>query len=134
MNILPASLETLRQAVRHLEKGGLVLTAVDRPVADARLHPRFFGYPAPLPTHHILLALKARVPIIMMAVIRQKDGKFKVLSSEPMEMLRNPNHEIEIQQNAERVLQQAENFIQMAPQQWNVPLPIWPDLLKSVPE
>jgi phosphatidylinositol dimannoside acyltransferase len=133
MNILPASLDTLRQAIRHLEKGGLVLTGIDRPVTGPRLRPRFFGQPAPLPTHHILLAIKSRVPVILMAVIRQKDGKYKLLSSEPIEMEIFNDHERGILRNAERVLQQAEGFIHLAPQQWNVPLPIWPELMDGVP-
>lgn len=133
INLVPASVGALRQAVRHLEQGGLVLTGIDRPVADTRLRPRFFGQPAPLPTHHIFLAMKARVPVMIMAAIRQADGKYNVLSSEHMEMEQCPDHETGILQNAERVLKQAESFIRLAPQQWNVPLPVWPELLKNVP-
>ena len=133
MNIVPASLDALRQATRHLERGGLVLTGIDRPVADIRLHPRFYGQPAPLPTHHILLALKARVPVVLMAVIRQEDGKYNVLSSDIMEMEQHSNHERAILQNAEMVLEQAESFIRLVPQQWNVPLPVWPELIDKVP-
>lgn len=133
MNIVPASLNTIRQAVRHLERGGLILTGMDRPIADARLCPRFFDRPAPLPTHHIYLALKARVPVVVVAAIRQKDGNYNVVNSEPIEMEHNIDHETAILHNAERALKQAEDFIRLAPQQWNVPLPIWSDLLKSVP-
>ncbi len=134
MNILPASRDALRQAVRYLERGGLVVTGIDRPVTAARQRPKFFGQPAPLPTHHIFLASKARVPLILMAVIRQMDGKYNLLCSEPMEMEPSDNHETGILQNAERVLQQAEGFIRLAPQQWNVPLPVWPDLMNRVPD
>jgi KDO2-lipid IV(A) lauroyltransferase len=133
MNILPASLEALRQAVRHLERGGLVLTGIDRPVTDQRLRPRFFGQPACLPTHHVFLATRASVPVVLMAVIRQPDGKYNLLSSELMEMERHADRETETLHNAEKVLKQAEEFIRLAPQQWNVPLPVWPDLMKMVP-
>ncbi len=133
MNIIPASLDALRQAVWHLEKGGLVLTALDRPVSGLRLHPRFFGRPAPIPTHHIFLAMKARVPVVLMAAIRQKDGTYNVLSSDSMEMEQHADHEMGTLRNAEMVLKHAENFIRLAPQQWNVPLPVWPDLWNEVP-
>ena len=133
MKILPASLETLRQAVAYLKRGGLVLTAIDRPVAAARLHPRFFGQPSHLSTHFIYLALKARVPVVTMAVIRQQDGKYKIVDSEFLEMESHADHETAMLQNAERVLKQAERFIRLAPQQWNVPLPVWPELLGKVP-
>jgi hypothetical protein len=68
-----------------------------------------------------------------MAVTQQKDGKLNVMSSEPIEMEHHTDHETEVLQNAERVLKQAEGFIRLAPQQWNVPLPVWPDLVKEVP-
>lgn len=133
MNILPASLDALRNTVHYLERGGLVLTGIDRPIADPRLKPRFFGQPACLPTHHIFLALKARVPVVLVAVIRQPDDTYNILSTEPMEMERRKDREAEILENAENVLNQAEGFIRLAPQQWNVPLPVWPELMEKVP-
>jgi KDO2-lipid IV(A) lauroyltransferase len=133
MNILPASRDALRQAVRHLEWGGMVLTGIDRPVSDPRLRPAFFGQPAPLPTHHVFLAMKARVPVVIMALIRQPDGRYNLMSSDLMEMDPHPNHETAILKNAEKVLQRTEGFISLAPQQWNVPFPVWPDMLGQVP-
>jgi KDO2-lipid IV(A) lauroyltransferase len=133
MNLVPASLAAMRQAARHLEQGGMVLTGIDRPVTDPKLKPRFFGEPAPLPTHHIHLAMKAHVPVVLMAAIRQKNGIYKLFSSETMEMEQGADHETGILLNAEGVLRQAEHFIRMAPQQWNIPLPVWPDLLDKGP-
>jgi lauroyl/myristoyl acyltransferase len=133
MNLIPASMRALRQAVRHLERGGMVLTGMDRPVPDSKYCPRFFERPAPLPIDYIYLASKAHVPVVIMAAIQQTDGKYHVLSSEPIEMESDSNRERGILHNAERVLKQAEVFIRLAPQHWNVPLPVWPDLLESVP-
>ena len=134
MNVVPASLITLRQAVKHLERGGMVLTGMDHPVPDPKHHPKFFGQAASLPTHYISLASKARVPVVIMAAIYQTDGKYHVLSSEPIEMEFDPDREKEILRNAEKVLRQAEGFIRLAPQQWNVPLPVWPQYLGNVPD
>jgi KDO2-lipid IV(A) lauroyltransferase len=133
MNLIPASLSTLRQAVKHLEQGGTVLTGLDRPVPDPKYHPRFFGHATTLPTHYISLALKARVPVVIMAAIYLADGKYHVLSSEPIEMECDSDREKAILHNAEKVLKQAEEFIRLAPQQWNIPLPVWPQLLGNVP-
>lgn len=134
MNLVPTSLSSLRQAVRHLELGGLVLTGIDRPVSDPRRYPRFFGQPAPLPTHHVYLALKARVPVVLMAAIRQTDGKYNLLNSELMEMERHSDPETGLLINTEMVLRQAEALIRLAPQQWNIPLPVWPQLLNDIPD
>ena len=132
LNMVPASLNTLRQAVNHLERGGMVLAGMDHPVLNPKYHPRFFGRPASLPTHYISLALKAQVPVVIMAAHQHTDGTYHVLSSEPIEMEHDFDHRREILCNAERVLKQAEDFILSAPQQWNVPWPIWPELLKNV--
>lgn len=134
MNVIPASLSTLRLAVKHLEQGGMVLTGMDHPVPDPKHHPRFFGHPASLPTHYISLALRARMPVVIMAAIYQADGKYHVLSSEPIEMECDADREKEILRNTENVLKQAEEFIRLAPQQWNVPLPVWPQYLENVPD
>lgn len=133
MNLVPASLSTLRQAVRYLRQGGLVLTGIDRPIPAPKLHPRFFGHPAPLPTHHVYLAIKARVPVVLMAAIRQADGRYQLLNSNLMEMEQHSDHETGMLANAEMVLREAEGFIKLAPQQWNIPLPVWPQLSKDVP-
>jgi hypothetical protein len=60
-----------------------------------------------------------------MATIQQADGKYHVYRSEFMEM----EPYLEAMRNTELVLKQAEEFIRLAPQQWNVPLPVWPDLV-----
>jgi lauroyl/myristoyl acyltransferase len=112
----------------------MVLTGLDRPIPDPKYHPRFFGHAAALSTHYISLALKARVPVVIMAAIYQADGKYHVLSSGPIEMEWDSDREKEILRNAENVLNQAEAFIRLAPQQWNVPMPIWPQLLGNVPD
>jgi hypothetical protein len=73
------------------------------------------------------------VPVVIMAAIWQTDGAYQVLSSELIEMECNSDHRKEILGNAEKVLKRAEEFIRLAPQQWNVPLSVWPEQLKNIP-
>jgi KDO2-lipid IV(A) lauroyltransferase len=126
MNLVPASVGALRQALKQLQQGGMVLTGIDRPIEKPEVMPRFFGRPAALPIHHIYLAMKARVPIVITAAYRQEDGKYHVFASEPVEMDSCPVPEETLLHNAEKVLAVAERFIRRAPQQWSVPLPVWP--------
>jgi lauroyl/myristoyl acyltransferase len=133
MNLLPASVSAYRQAARHLQKGGLVVTGIDRPVPDPPYHPLFFGRPSALPMHHIVLALKARVPVVIVVTSLLPDGKYHLMTSELIEMESHPNRDTETQQNAEKVLYIAERFIRLAPQQWSVSLPVWPQVLDLVP-
>jgi phosphatidylinositol dimannoside acyltransferase len=133
MKLMPASVSTLRQALRHLQRGGTVLTGIDRPIEKPEVCPHFFGRPAALPVHHIFLALKAHVPLIVTVTYLQPDGKYHVFASDPIEMDPCPDANETILRNAENVLNVAEGFIRRAPQQWSVPLPVWPQTMDLVP-
>lgn len=132
MNLLPASVGALRQALKHLQRGGMVLTGIDRPIETPDVCPRFFGHPSALPVHHVFLALKARVPIVITATYLQPDGKYHVFASEPIEM--DTCAEEPIVQNAEKVLAVAEDYIRRSASQWSVPLPVWPERIGLVPK
>jgi len=123
------SFAALRQALRHLRQGGIVLTGIDRPVPAPRVCPRFFGRPAALPTHHVSLAVKAGVPVMFMVPVLRSDGKYHVQTSEAIEMVHHPDRATEEILNAERVLGVAERFIRKDPQQWSISLPVWPQAL-----
>jgi lauroyl/myristoyl acyltransferase len=133
VKILPVSVGALRHALRHLQRGGFVATGIDRPISRPRLRPRFFGRPAALPVHYVFLARKAHVPVMVVATIRQPDGRRRVFSSPPMEMATHPDPETETLRNAEQVLAAAEGFIRRAPGQWSVSLPVWPEVMDRVP-
>ena len=134
MNLVAASVGALRQAVKYLQQGGMVLTGIDRPIEKPEVSPRFFGRPAALPTHHIFLAIKAHVPIVITVAYLQEDGKYHVFTSDLIEMDSCPNPKEAFLQNAEKVLAIAERFILRAPQQWSVPLPVWPQIVSQIPK
>ena len=133
MNLLPASIGALRQAFKHLQRGGIVLTGIDRPIVNPEICPRFFDRPAALPIHHIFLALKARVPLVITATYLEPDGRYHVFASDPIEMDSFQNAIEAKLYNAEKVLGVAETFIERSPRQWTVPLPVWPAIVDQVP-
>jgi hypothetical protein len=63
----------------------------------------------------------------------QQDGKYHVFASESIKMDPHPDPEVERLQNAERVLDVAEEFIRRSPEQWSVPLPVWPQVMDLIP-
>ena len=133
MNLVPASVAAFRQALKHLKRGGMVLTGIDRPIEHPETMPHFFRRPAALPMHHVFLAIKACVPIVLTAAYYQEDGKYHVFASDLIPMDPCPNPDEALLRNAEKVLAVAETFIRRAPQQWSVPLPVWPQLMDRVP-
>ncbi len=133
MNIIPTNPATLKQAIKYLRAGGMILTGFDRPDDSYQDRPLFFGRPAALPIHHIFIALKAQVPMMIAAVLWRPDGKYHFLFSEPIEMLPHPNRRTEILQNAENILHIAEGFIRQDPSQWEMTFPVWPEVMSLVP-
>jgi KDO2-lipid IV(A) lauroyltransferase len=133
IRIVQASVGSIKHAVDHLRTGGMVITGIDRPDESYNYRPKFFGHPASLPIHHIFLAVKAHVPVIVAATLRNPDGKYHFLFSEPIEMQPYPDRHMEIMLNAEVVLKVAEDFILHDPGQWAMTFPVWPELVNQLP-
>jgi len=133
VDIVPLSQASLRQAVQYLQAGGFVLTGVDRPVSDSNYRPRFFGRPSCVPVSHVRLALKTRVPVVVVASLLRPDGHFWIEASDPIEMHPEADLSTEILSNAERILQAVEQMIIQAPYQWSMFYPVWPEALEEVP-
>jgi lauroyl/myristoyl acyltransferase len=127
MEITPISPSSLIQALRRLKEGGIVVTGIDRPVPDQKEYLNFFNSPAPLPTGHIRLSLKADVEVAVVAARMNSDGKYKLLISQPIELKRFPDSKREIKHNAETVLKEVEKYILQAPDQWLMYYPVWPN-------
>ncbi len=132
MHLLQASVGNIKHAIDHLKKGGMVITGIDRPDASYIYRPKFFGRPADVPIHHVFLALKARVPILVGATIKYPDGKYHFMFSDPIEMVTYPDRQTEILLNAEKVLHEAEKIIQHAPNQWSMTFPVWLEAMAEV--
>lgn len=134
LRLVQASVGTIKHAIDHLKAGGMVITGIDRPDDSYIYRPKFFGRLAALPIHHIFLALKAHVPVIVGATIKRSDGKYHFLFSEPIEMQSHPDRHTEIVLNAETILSVAEDFIRQDPAQWAMTFPVWPEAMDLVPE
>jgi lauroyl/myristoyl acyltransferase len=126
LELVPASAQAVRQAMRRLKQGGNVLTGIDRPLEDCKYQPVFFGKPANLPVHHIHLALAAQAKIVVVAAIKQPDDIYDIRVSEVIQMQLCSDRDEEILINAERVLRIAEGMIRQAPEQWAMFFPVWP--------
>lgn len=132
INVTPLDFNAFRQAQLRLQKGGSVLTGLDRPLADddeAKYSPRFFGYETNLPVAYIRMALKAKAPVMILAAITLPDGSYRLVGSDPIWLTPNDDLETETLSNAEKVLKIAEPIIAKHAQQWAMFYPIWPQFL-----
>jgi len=120
------NVQALREAINRLRTGGVVLTGVDRPVGDEEQWVEFFGCPAPLPTGHVRLALKADAVILVAGPYRDRQGRTVVRLSPPLEMIRTGDPDKDMRVNLRRVTGWLEEFIRTRPEQWAMFVPVWP--------
>jgi KDO2-lipid IV(A) lauroyltransferase len=133
LEVTPLSMSSLQLARERLQKGGTVLSGLDRPHPGSNYMPRFFGRPAALPVFHVRLGLRTHCPIYVVAVLTQPDGKYYLDCSEAIWMQPHPNANTEIITNAEKVLLAGEVFIRKAPEQWAMTYAVWPEVINAIP-
>jgi lauroyl/myristoyl acyltransferase len=134
LEILDASLPNLRLAIQRLEQGQTAVTGIDRPVPNPKIKPIFFNRPAHLAVHHIQLAIRAKVPVIVMSAAMMSDGRYHISSSEEISMRPYSDRHKELKLNAEHVLEVAQEMIIASLDQWVVFQPVWPEVLPLVPQ
>ena len=132
VDITPLSSTALRQAIARLKRGGLVSIAGDRPVSDFDELVPFFGRPARVPSGHVRLALKTgAVVTVGCCFLSPETGKYTVHMEPPLEMLRTGNREEEVILNMRRVLDLLESTIRRWIEQWQMYVPVWPELAEG---
>jgi KDO2-lipid IV(A) lauroyltransferase len=125
--LTPISTQALREALRRLRTGGIVVTGVDRPVGDEEATVEFFDRPALLPTGHVRLALKTDAAILVAGQFRDPQRGNAVRISPPLEMVRTGDQDEDLRVNLRRVTDWLEKFIRARPEQWAMFVPVWPE-------
>ena len=128
-DVTPVSIDSLKRAARGLAEGRSVLTGLDRPLdAPDKAQPRFFGHESPLPLLHVRLAMRADVPVVVIAAPRDPDGRYRLVTSDPIAMEAGEMTPERMRANAERCLSPVEGWIRENPEQWAMPHVAWPQL------
>ncbi len=133
MNVTPMSTESMRAAKARLKNGGGVITGMDRPLDRSNYNPRFFGFPAAVPTSYVRMALQTNAAVVVIACIGLPEENYRVECSDLIYMKPDDDPVKEIEKNAEKVLREAETFIRAYPSQWAMFYPVWPFALDEMP-
>jgi KDO2-lipid IV(A) lauroyltransferase len=132
VTVTPLSSTALRQAIKLLRHGGVVSVAGDRPVSDLGEPFPFFGHPARLPSGHVRLALRTDAVVsIAYCTLDAETQRYAMHLEPPMEMIRTGNRGEELQLNMKRILAALERIIRRWPDQWQMLVPVWPQLLEA---
>jgi lauroyl/myristoyl acyltransferase len=132
VTVTPLSSAALRQAIKLLRRGGIVSLAVDRPVSDLDEPVPFFGRPARVPSGHVRLALKTNAAVVVACCyLSPETQRYTVHLEPPLEMIRTGNREEEVWVNMRQVLDALEAVIRRWSGQWQMFVPVWPELLEA---
>ncbi len=121
----PGATDVLADEVRN---GAVVAILGDRDLKGRGPEVRFFDDPANLPAGPAIVALKARVPLLVAGVYSERlpDGRhgWSVDFGDPIELPEERSDD-NIREITQRVAQELERFIRRRPEEWHVLQPFW---------
>jgi lauroyl/myristoyl acyltransferase len=113
LNLTPISPKSLKEAIRRLKSGGLVMTAADRPDVGGDIGPA-----------RLAVATGSRVLVGMIQTMGS--NKYRAVASPPIEPVITGNRERDILHLAQQYINLIEDYIRERPGEWLMFLPIWP--------
>jgi lauroyl/myristoyl acyltransferase len=130
--VTPLSSAALRQAIKLLRMGGVVSLAGDRPVSELDEPVLFFNRPARVPSGPVRLALKTEAVVaVAYCVLLPETQRYSMNLEPPMEMVRTGDADQDVRFNMRRVLDALEQIIRRWPGQWQMFVPVWPELMEA---
>jgi phosphatidylinositol dimannoside acyltransferase len=130
--VTPLGPTALRQAIKTLRAGSVVVVGGDRPVSGLDDQVSFFGRPARVPSAHVRLALRADALVVAVCcALEPKTERYVLHYEEPLVMIRTGDREEEVILNTRRILDSLETMIRRWIDQWLMFVPVWPELLEE---
>jgi KDO2-lipid IV(A) lauroyltransferase len=125
VNILPAKTGALKQMIKILRKGEILLFALDRDTTSAGVKSRFFSKDTSMPAEAIKIAMRTGAAIVPIFNNRCSNDSYNVYIEPEVDVIRTIDGALE--QNVASISRVMEKFIGRFPDQWVVLEPIWND-------
>jgi KDO2-lipid IV(A) lauroyltransferase len=123
VQVIPAGPRALREAIRTLREGKIVVMGGDRPIKGQGTMVQFFGRPTLLPDGPVRLAMHTGAAL-MLAACRREQGQYW-LHFQEFELIRSGDDEADVHTNAQRLALAMELVIRAHPEQWHLLLKLW---------
>jgi len=124
VNVQAITPQSLRQALRYLRLGNVVMTACDRPDPEGE-ELLFFGRKARLPVGHARLALHAGVPLAVAVTCRTGEGAYRASLLDFIQPQRTGDDARDAIDLAQRVISSFEAYLRQHPDEWLMYFPVW---------
>jgi lauroyl/myristoyl acyltransferase len=132
IRVTPISVQALREAIRRLESGGVVVIAADVP-AETGAEMIFFRRKTRLPIGHARLAAKTGARMIVGTSRRISDGLYQANGLQAHRPASSGDRDRDVIRWAQHSLFLLEGLIRDRPYEWFMPTPLWPDPQTLVP-
>jgi KDO2-lipid IV(A) lauroyltransferase len=120
------SVKRVLQALRRNEMVGLMMDLGPRAKELDHVQATFFGEPTSFPTIAANLARVSGAPIVVAAVMRQRDNTFRGVALPPIFVERSKQAAHEIERVTQSIVHGLEQFVRGDPDQWYIFRPMWP--------
>ncbi len=122
---LPVGFHTLKETLRTLRRGGIVLLLVDRDIQGNGIAVPFFGADIVVPTGAVELARASGAPLIPVLSRRQPGGGAVVALQPELRLVDTGQRRGDLRTNVAALLQRFEPQIRADPGQWLVLQRLW---------
>ncbi|HET8568754.1 MAG TPA: lysophospholipid acyltransferase family protein [Candidatus Limnocylindria bacterium] len=112
-------------ALRRNEMVGLMMDLGPRASAFENMEIPFFGAKARFPTVAASLARASGAPIVVAAVVRERDNTFRGIALPPIVVERTREGAQDVERATHAIVRQLEEFIRRWPDQWYIFRPMW---------
>jgi lauroyl/myristoyl acyltransferase len=113
-------------ALRRNEMVGLMMDLGPRVSAFDNVEADFFGTPTRFPTVAASLARVSGAPIVVCAVVRERDNTFRGIALPPIVVERTKEAAADVERATQQVAKALEGFVRRWPDQWYIFRPMWP--------
>jgi len=123
----PIGLSSIKEALRHLRKGGVLVILSDRDITKTGPILPFCGTETRVPTGAVELAMHTGAQIIP-AFMRRRDGdQGDVYIEPPLALVTTGDDKEDVRVNTLALLSRIEKYVREDPGQWMVLERVWPD-------
>ena len=113
-------------ALRRNELVGLMMDLGPRTQELSNVEAEFFGTPTAFPAAAANLARVSGAPIVVAAVVRQRDNTFTGIALPPIFVERTRQAADDLQRGTQAIARGLEGFVERWPDQWYIFRPMWP--------
>jgi KDO2-lipid IV(A) lauroyltransferase len=110
--------EAAADVLRRLREGWIVGVLADQSPRQNAVPITFFGQPCWATVAPVMVAVRARCPILPVAMVRDANGRYTLHIYPPLEMTRRGNLHRDIIENTQRVQDVFEQIVREHPEQW----------------